>query len=67
MSAYSLRSFFKRIGSDTAANAALLPAVAPVAKQALGMGTVPDAVFSALLGTSAKILKAIAPNAVPKI
>mmetsp|Transcript_14614 Transcript_14614/g.37883 ORF Transcript_14614/g.37883 Transcript_14614/m.37883 type:complete len:187 (-) Transcript_14614:63-623(-) len=60
-------SFFKRIGSDTAANAALLPAVAPVAKQALGMGTVPDAVFSALLGTSAKILKAIAPDAVPKI
>jgi hypothetical protein len=62
-----LYSFFQRIGADTAANAAIIPAMAPVAKQALGMSTIPDAVFSALMGTSAKIAKAIAPNTVPKI
>mmetsp|Transcript_6799 Transcript_6799/g.16412 ORF Transcript_6799/g.16412 Transcript_6799/m.16412 type:complete len:180 (+) Transcript_6799:142-681(+) len=54
-------SFFKRFGQDTATNAVMIPAVAPMAKNIVGMGAVPDNVATQILSTGAKIARAVNP------
>mmetsp|Transcript_19392 Transcript_19392/g.54009 ORF Transcript_19392/g.54009 Transcript_19392/m.54009 type:complete len:180 (-) Transcript_19392:128-667(-) len=54
-------SFFARFGQDTAANAVMLPAVAPFAKNLVGLRAIPDAVATPLLASVVKVAKALNP------
>ena len=60
-SAALICSFFARFGQDTAANAVVLPAVAPVAKNLVGLGAVPDVVAAQLFSTAGKVARAVNP------
>eukprot|EP00238_Polyblepharides_amylifera_P010853 CAMPEP_0196585522 /NCGR_PEP_ID=MMETSP1081-20130531/50988_1 /TAXON_ID=36882 /ORGANISM="Pyramimonas amylifera, Strain CCMP720" /LENGTH=147 /DNA_ID=CAMNT_0041907097 /DNA_START=147 /DNA_END=590 /DNA_ORIENTATION=- len=44
-------NFFKRVSGDVAKNSAIVPAVTPFVKRALGMGEVPDKVLGPMIGS----------------
>ena len=54
-------SFFARFGKDAGINTVMMPAVAPIAKNLMGLGAIPDVMAVPLMSSAAKVLKAINP------